>query len=83
MSEYRIDAQGLKRRIRHKTYKKVVDHSIYPQTYRVFVTLECGHKTSFTVAANKRHAPGWSPPGKLDCWPCSPGGQEYAKRMAT
>jgi hypothetical protein len=41
-----------------KYRRKVTKQNVQPQTFRVSVTLECGHWTSYTVSARRLQAYG-------------------------
>lgn len=66
----RIDSQGIVRHVRRRTYRAVVSERWQIQTYRIYVTLACGHKTTYTTPGAKRNAP---QPKRRDCWHCREG----------
>lgn len=58
--------RGCRRKMLPETATMVV------QTYRVWITLECGHRTSFTMSGDffKKHPHDWTKPRK-ECYDCS------------
>lgn len=55
---------------RKASRRKVVKTTALVQTYRIFATLACGHKTSWTVTA-LRYAAGDRGPSNPQCWECA------------
>jgi hypothetical protein len=39
--------------IKRKHRKRIVEHEIEVQTYCAYITLECGHRTSYTMSARR------------------------------
>lgn len=46
--------------------RKVKSHRARVQTYRIYMTLDCGHTTSMTRPAGKEN----QVPSKAGCWDC-------------
>lgn len=69
-------------KIRRSCRRKMLFHTstVAVQTYRVWITLECGHKTTFTMSANyyKAHAHDWMKPRK-ECGQCGDAAEKEAE----
>lgn len=58
------------KRLRRKTLAAPVEREAVVQTYRVYVTLPCSHRTSFTVSAKAYQAGKWQT-RLISCWQCA------------
>lgn len=65
-------------KVRRKHRKKMAEVETAIQTYRIYVTLECGHRTSFTLSRKAFRETPWRT-RRLECRHCAMADPEWPK----
>lgn len=68
------------KRLRRKHRKKMATVESTIQTYRIYVTLECGHRTTFTLSRKTFVENSWRK-RRLECNDCAKADPEWPKGM--